>query len=67
MKYNIKVEKKYGTLWKYVTVRKENSPYIFSTVELYLFMKKRAIRKALNKEKSRFSEYNEIENYTVED
>lgn len=67
MKYNIKIEKKYGTLWKYVTVEKENTPYKFPTVELYLFMKKRAIRKALSKEKIRFSKYNEIENYTVEE
>lgn len=66
MKFNIKIEKKYGSLYKYVTVRKVNSPYMFSTVGMFLFMKKRAIKKALNKEKSRFREYNEIENYTVE-
>lgn len=67
MKYNVTIEKRNGTLWKFVKVRREGSPYKYPSTELYLFMKKRAVKKALKSEKQRFNKYNEIENYTVED
>lgn len=66
MKYNITIEKKDGTLWKFVKVRAEYSPYKYPSTELYLFMKKRAIKKALKSEKQRFNKNEKIESYTVE-
>lgn len=66
MSYKVKITQRSGSWFKVASVwDSERGSYYSSSVEAYLFMKNRAIKKALKREKQYYEGYKKIEEFDI--
>lgn len=67
MSYKVRITQRGGSWFKIASVwDSERGSYTSSSVEAYLFMKNRAIKKALKREKQYYNGYKKIEEFEIE-
>ena len=67
MSYKVRITQRSDSWFKIVHVwDSERSSYFSSSTEVYLFMKKWAVRKALKREKKYYNGYKKIEEFEIE-